>query len=104
MNKNEYEKHFNNLYKEISNILKLKGNEYQVSEDVFSNFVTLGKQLGLTEYQIWTVYFTKHVTSIQNAIKTNPSNPDSKAMPESLDSRIIDAIAYLCLLYGMTKR
>jgi hypothetical protein len=104
MQKDEFSKHFNILYKDVFNILDKKGGEYQVSEDVFSNFVSLGKQLGLTEYQIWTVYFTKHITSIQNAIKNNPVDPDNPDMPESLDSRIIDAIAYLCLLYGMTKR
>jgi hypothetical protein len=104
MNDNTFNEHLYNLMEEVHSVLNGKGVEYRTNADVFSNFVTLGKQLGLTEYQIWTVYFTKHVTSIQNAIKNNPKNPDDKSMPESLDSRILDAIAYLCLLYGMTKR
>jgi hypothetical protein len=104
MNKDIFNEHCYNLMEQVHEVLNTKGPEYQTNEDVFSNFVSLGKQLGLTEYQIWSVYFTKHVTSIQNAIKTNPVNPDDKSMPESLDSRIVDAIAYLSLLYGMTKR
>lgn len=88
----------------VHDILNNKGVEYRTNEDVFSNFVSLGKQLGLSEYQIWNVYFTKHITSINNAIKNNPTNPDNESLKEPLEGRIIDAIAYLCLLYGMTKR
>ena len=87
----------------VQEILNNKGLEYRTDEDVFSNFISTGKQLGLTEYQIWNVYFSKHIASINNAIKLSPDKPGGN-MCEPLDGRIVDAIAYLCLLYGMTKR
>jgi len=103
MNQKEFETKIEELMKIVNKTLKGKGVEYQTNKDVFSNFITLGEQLDLTEYQVWSVYFSKHIFSIQNAIKNFPSNPDNN-LAEPLDSRITDAVAYLFLLYGMSKR
>lgn len=103
MNQKEFETKIEELMKVVNKTLKGKGVEYQTNKDVFSNFITLGEQLDLTEYQVWSVYFSKHIFSIQNAIKNFPSNPDNN-LAEPLDSRITDAVAYLFLLYGMSKR
>jgi len=101
MNKEEFLTSFKNLVSSVDSILNGKGLEYRTNEDVFSNFKSLSEVLGLTKYQIWSVYFFKHITSIQNSIKTNPSDPSSYGTSEKIDSRIQDAIAYLCLLQGM---
>jgi hypothetical protein len=103
MNQKEFETKIEELMKVVNKTLKGKGVEYQTNKDVFSNFITLGEQLDLTEYQVWSVYFSKHIFSIQNAIKNFPNNPDNN-LAEPLDSRITDAVAYLFLLYGMSKR
>lgn len=103
MNQKEFETKIEELMKVVNKTLKGKGVEYQTNKDVFSNFITLGEQLDLTEYQVWSVYFSKHIFSIQNAIKNFPDNPDNN-LAEPLDSRITDAVAYLFLLYGMSKR
>lgn len=92
------------LIKKIEDMLQSKGGEYQADSNVLSNFETNAAKLGLTPFQIWAVYFNKHVESINNAIKKNPSNPNDPSMPESLESRIIDAVAYLMLLNGMNKK
>jgi len=101
MNREDFEKISDEIYSKIKQILTSKGNEYQSGENVFSNFETNAQDLGLTKYQIWSVYFSKHTKSILNAIKKNPENPNSLDLAEKFDGRIIDAVAYLLLLNAM---
>jgi hypothetical protein len=99
---------FNNeigfIMNKVSKVLESKGNEYQADLDVFSNFKTNAEKLGMSPYQIWAIYFNKHVESINNAIKKSPNNPDAQELAEPFEGRIVDAIAYLLLLNGMTKQ
>ncbi len=88
----------------VTKMLESKGNEYQADLDVFSNFKTNAEKLGMTPYQIWAIYFNKHVESINNAVKKNPSAPHDQNLAEPFEGRIIDAIAYLLILNGMTKQ
>ena len=105
MNKTELQVHINAIVENINSTLLSKGKEYQKGENVFSNFETNADDLGLTRYQIWSIYFNKHVKSILNAIKDNPLEPEeSNTLSESLNGRIIDAVAYLTLLYGMVNQ
>ena len=87
----------------VLKIINNKGAEYQTNDDVLSNFKSNASELNLTKYQIWSVYFTKHIKSIISKIKDNPDNPNKnyKKEIEPLKSRIIDAIAYLLFLYAM---
>jgi hypothetical protein len=101
MNNQEFENNTELLYQKIKDILNLKGVEYQNNKDVFSNFKDNAERLGLSKYQIWTVYFNKHVGSINNAVKNNPYNPNDINKIENLESRVLDAMAYLFLLHGM---
>lgn len=88
----------------VAHILKGKGTEYRTNNDVTSNFKTNAEELGLTKYQVWSVYFTKHIKSIIGSIKSSPSNPvNAVKSTETLDSRIVDAIAYLLLLNAMIE-
>lgn len=80
-------------------LLELKGAAYSGNDDAFNNFKKNGVLLGLTKYQIWAVYFNKHIDSILNAIKARPDSPVDKS--EGLNGRIDDAINYLDLLFGM---
>lgn len=80
-------------------IMRVKGAAYSGTDDVFANFKRNGERLGLTKYQIWLVYFMKHVDSIANAVKASPNAPVDKS--EGLEGRIDDAENYLKLLRGM---
>lgn len=101
MQRRQFEETSDELYEMVIETLLRKGVEYQKDNNVFSNFEENAKDLGLSKYQIWNIYFNKHVKSISNAIKTNPEDPTAKEMPEKLQGRIVDAVAYLLLLNGM---
>lgn len=73
-----------------------KGKDYAGNEDVLANFKRNAERLGLTKYQVWLVYFMKHIDAISNAIKSNPNIPDFAS--ESSSERIHDARIYLGLL------
>jgi hypothetical protein len=104
MDRQEFNKQSLILLMKVSKTLESKGVEYQKLDNVLSNFENNATDLGLTPYQIWSVYFSKHTKSIINAIKKNPDNPEDKSLSEPFEGRIIDAIAYLLLLNAMTKR
>lgn len=87
---------------EVLAIYKTKATEYQTDEDVLSNFKENAKVLGLSPYQVWAIYFNKHVSSIMKAIKENPNDPESN-LSESLQSRLTDIIAYSILLFALSK-
>jgi hypothetical protein len=89
------------LFSEIKSIAESKGNAYSGSEDSLDNFKRNAKNLGLSKYQIWNVYFSKHIDSINNAIKQNPEKPVDKS--EGLHGRIIDAMTYLSILECLLK-
>ncbi len=74
-----------------------KNKSYAGQGDTLANFKRNAEALGLTKYQIWLVYFNKHIDSVNNAIKDNPSNPVDAS--ESLTGRIIDIIVYSAILY-----
>lgn len=87
------------LFAECRNLLNTKGADYSGKEDRFLNFKANGERLGMTKYQIWSVYFAKHIDAIFNAIKANPNEP--KTNSEAIETRVQDAICYLSLMYGM---
>jgi hypothetical protein len=103
MTRDKLQENIEQLTEKVTKILASKGPEYQHGENVFSNFETNADDLGLTRYQIWSVYFSKHVKSIINAIKNNPNDPSGKKLSEDYQGRIIDAIAYLHLLNAMIE-
>jgi len=81
-----------------NDILKLneeKGNDYAGSADVFRNFSENGTRLGLHPFQVWAVYFSKHIDAIITFTK------DGSVKSEPIEGRIDDAIMYLLLLRVM---
>lgn len=89
------------LFQEIVELMKNKGAAYSGNQDVNSNFKKLASELGLSKYQVWAVYFMKHIHSIINAIEDNPYCPVERT--EGLHGRIKDAIAYLAILYSLVE-
>lgn len=94
--------HFLTLIKQttdhIYELSSTKGREYtDGSADRLENFKSEGKNIGITEYQIWSVYASKHFRAIQSFIRN-----DGKIFSnESIDGRIDDLILYLLLLKGL---
>jgi hypothetical protein len=89
------------LFAECRHLLTTKGVDYSGLDDRFLNFKANGERLGMTKYQIWAVYFAKHIDALFNAIKQHPDNPHTTS--ESIDTRIQDAICYLALMNGMLE-
>lgn len=88
------------LLKEVLSVTDAKGQAYASNKDSLSNFKEVASRTGLTKYQVWEVYFQKHIISVENAIKQDPNKPVEKT--ESLHGRLIDIIAYCGILEAMT--
>ena len=86
---------------DCSNILKAKGADYAGNKDRYANFKRNAELLGLTKYQVWSVYFNKHVDSLLNAVKENPETPETHS--EAIGERVKDIINYALLFYGMIE-
>lgn len=90
---------FERLYAEERRLLSAKGGDYAGKEDALRNFKINAERLGLTKYQVWSVYFMKHIDAILNAIRQNPDNP--KRLAESMIGSMMDGRNYLGLLACM---
>ena len=84
------------LFKECLEVPKTKGLDYAGINDGNKNFKDEASKLGLTPFQIWTVYFDKHYSRVLNSIQRNPENPESYG--ETLHESIKDMIVYLTKL------
>lgn len=86
---------FEKMNTEIYTLLTTKGDAYSCDKDVLQNFKNAAANLNMDPFQIWAVYFGKHVSSIFKAISDNPHRPVDKS--EGFKSRLLDAAAYLYL-------
>lgn len=80
-------------------VLRRKGKDYAGNDDSLANFKRNAQRLGLSKYQIWAVYWNKHVDSINNAIKSNPTTPQVESEP--IESRVVDLINYEIILQAL---
>lgn len=70
--------------------------EYSHREDnAFGNFERVGERLSLSREAVLLVYLEKHLDGIHSYVKGH------RSQRENVEGRIIDAIVYLSLLYGM---
>lgn len=99
MNEKEYQEHISHLLSQCHAVGNAKRKSYANANDVLANFKQIAAATGMTKYQVWSVYFNKHVLSINNAIKYHPERPED--VSESIQGRIIDCINYLLLLNAM---
>jgi hypothetical protein len=93
--------HFNRiqqeLFEEIFKLGQTKGKEYAHNDsDRLANFKRLAEGLELTPEQICWVYTRKHLEAIESFCKTNATYSG-----EPIQGRIMDAICYLTLLWGL---
>lgn len=89
------------VFQKCLETLEKKGADYSSKEDSLSNFKRNAERLGLTKYQIWLIYFMKHIDSVCNAVKNNPENPQVESEP--LESRIVDIINYALILQALLE-
>lgn len=64
-------------------------------EDVFANFNRVAEAMKLPREKVLMVYLLKHIDGISAWVEGH------KSQREEVDGRIVDAITYLLLLYGM---
>lgn len=80
-------------------ILDAKGNDYSSDIDTNSNFPTVANRMreGIDKYDVWQVYFEKHMMAIETWMK------DREVKSEPIHMRIVDAINYLIILWSMAS-
>lgn len=101
MNLKTRNKLIKSLLDDCLKVLLTKGGAYSGDVDANSNFKRNAKYLGMTKYQVLSVYLNKHLDGINNAIKANPEYPEEKT--EGMKGRILDAINYLSILYTLIE-
>ncbi len=89
------------LFGEMLEMIRHKGKAYAGTDDSLANFKRNAERLSLSPFQIWAVYFNKHIDSINNAIGQNPTAPKDKT--EGMHGRIIDAMTYLSILHCLLE-
>ena len=85
------------IFKDVQSMREAGQKEYaRESDNAFANFERIGGLLHKTKEEILMVYLLKHMDGIVSWVEGH------KSQRESVKGRIIDAITYLCLLYGMS--
>lgn len=99
MERSEFTKVAETFIDQCMETIRAKGRDYAGDEDALANFKRNAERLGLTKYQIWHVYFAKHLDAVSNSIKHNPKTPDAASEP--LSCRLMDIINYALLMHAM---
>lgn len=81
---------------EIMDLLLRKGKDYGGAV-ANSNFDNAAKDLDLSKYQVWLVYFHKHLSALKSWISRG------KVESEVITSRVDDLITYLMILRSMIE-
>ena len=88
----------NKIWKEVQQTRDDGQKEYAHDEDnVFANFERVANTLKIPREKVLLTYMLKHIDGIVAYVEGH------KSQREEVDGRIVDAIVYLCLLYGLTK-
>ncbi len=89
------------LFEHCLEVMRGKQHDYAQDSNAFHNFERDAKAINLTKYQTWAVHYNKQSGAILQAVARRPHNPDCESEP--IAARIMDAINYLALLYGMIQ-
>lgn len=82
-------------YAKITEIQRVKGNDYAGNDDALANFKKQADDWGLTPEQVWGVFAGKHWSAIKTFIK------EGDVQSEPIEGRIHDVILYCFLLLGL---
>lgn len=84
-------------FERCKELLEKKGHDYTDGIDRYFNFTSIAKHLDVSPFQVWSIYFLKHIYAITTFCARG------RVESEPLEDRITDAINYLLLLKGMLK-
>ena len=101
MNLAQRNEFFQERMTEILSLAASKGAVYSKQTNALSNFYDQAKRSNLSPFQVWLIFFEKHVAAIENAIINDPFYPIE--LTESMNGRINDAIAYLLILSALLE-
>ena len=102
MNHTERMEFAEGIFEQCLDIMRTKGLSYASNADASENFKRIADATGMTKYQVWAVYFNKHVLSLNNAVKRNPDLP-AVSDGEPIAGRVADIINYAVLLAMMVE-
>lgn len=74
-----------------------KGQQEYAHEHAFGNFLRTADECGLSPEMVWLVLFHKHIDGIAGYVR------GYKQHREPIQGRILDAIVYLLILWGMVE-
>jgi hypothetical protein len=105
MNNEQFVKDTEEFFKQCIEIMNKKGAEYSGSEDKFANFKRLAAKYGVPIEEIWGIYFSKHIDSIDSFVRKRRKGYGisfiESNLSEPITGRIMDAINYLAILKGI---
>ena len=85
-------------WQQIQELNRRKGNDYAGDQDALSNFKRIAAANGVTSYQVWGIYFGKHIDAINTFIRNN-----GQVESEPIEERLHDVIVYAFLLLGLIE-
>ncbi len=96
----KFEQLFDELVAKCKNTLLEKNKEYSKADNRYHEFDDLAKKMSETPEKAWFHHFNKQV----NAITTYCREGQLYSVNENINTRIMDAMNYLFLLYGLINR
>lgn len=103
MTNEDFEKLFDSLIRECTEIMSRKGIEYANGDDRLGNFKRAAERKGVTPETIALIYADKHLDSIAYTVRQIEETGEIPQLAESLESRFCDVINYFVLLYGIIE-
>lgn len=97
---------------EVLGVNRSKGKEYSGVTNALANFERLARDMNMTPEKVLWVYMTKHLDSIRSYINTLAAHLNDRdelvqqlpTLSEPITGRIMDVVAYMCLLTGQVHR
>lgn len=83
-------------------VMNTKGKDYSGEADRYREFKETAEFLGINKYEVLLVHLNKQYRGLVNRVKNiDNDTTNGTGEIESLESRVIDIMNYLCLLLGM---
>ena len=95
MNNETFNEIISAAMEEAMDIMESKGKAYSGIGDRLGNFNRLAAKTGVDRLKVWQIFFTKHIDAIDSYLRGEYTDS------EPIESRIVDAINYLLILYAM---
>lgn len=97
MKRSDFNKIWDKVIAECTEINRTKGNDYAGDSDALRNFKEVAARTGMTPLQCWGVYWAKHVMAVETRVQ------NGAVESEPIESRINDIIVYMILLRALLE-